>query len=101
VIEDLNVKGMMSNGKLSKAISDMGFNEFRRQLDYKAVISGCHVIVVDRWFPSSKRCSVCGEKHKGLQLSDRIFKCPACSSTIDRDLNAAINLQLYPQLMAA
>ena len=101
VIEDLNVKGMMGNGKLSKAIADMGFNEFRRQLGYKAVISGCHVIVADRWFPSSKRCSVCGEKHKELQLSDRMFTCPACSSKIDRDLNAAINLQLYPELMAA
>lgn len=101
VIEDLNVKGMMSNGKLAKAIADMGFNEFRRQLAYKAVISSAHVIVADRWFPSSKRCSACGEKHKELKLSDRIFKCPSCFFTIDRDLNAAINLKQYPQLMAA
>jgi len=101
VIEDLNVKGMMANHKLSKAVSDMGFNEFKRQLEYKSKIFGSHIIIADRWFPSSKRCSICGGKHQELKLSDRIFVCPFCSASIDRDLNAAINLQLYPQLMAA
>jgi putative transposase len=101
VIEDLNVRGMMSNRKLAKAISDMGFHEFRRQLDYKSPIAGVHVIVADRWFPSSKKCSRCGEKHSGLKLSDRIFVCPTCSFKIDRDLNAARNLAMYPELIAA
>lgn len=100
VIEDLNVRGMMSNGKLAKAISDMGFHEFRRQLGYKSPIAGAHVIIADRWFPSSKRCSACGEKHRGLTLSDRTFVCPTCSFKIDRDINAAKNLEMYPELMA-
>ncbi|MBF0228680.1 MAG: transposase [Desulfamplus sp.] len=101
VIEDLNVKGMMANHKLAKAISDMGFYEFKRQMEYKSKIFGSHIIIADRWFPSSKRCSICGNINKDLTLSDRIFKCPSCSSTIDRDLNAAINLSQYQQLMAA
>jgi putative transposase len=79
----------------------MGFYEFRRQLDYKAPIAGAHVIVADRWFPSSKRCSLCGEKHSGLKLSDRTFVCPTCSFKIDRDINAARNLEMYPDLIAA
>ena len=61
VIEDLNASGMLSNRKLAKVISDMGFHEFRRQLDYKAQIAGAHLIIADRWFPSSKRCSACGQ----------------------------------------
>ncbi|WP_124327039.1 RNA-guided endonuclease InsQ/TnpB family protein [Desulfonema ishimotonii] len=101
VIEDLNVRGMLRNGGLAKAISDMGFYEFRRQLGYKARISGVRVIIADRWFPSSKRCSACGEKHPNLTLSDRTFVCPAYSLRIDRDLNAARNLEMYPGLMAA
>jgi len=99
VIEDLNVLGMMANRKLAKSISDMGFNEFRRQMEYKSQIAGVHLIMADRWFPSSKRCSACGEKHQGLTLSDRIFVCPICAFKIDRDLNAARNLELYPELM--
>lgn len=101
VIEDLNVKGMMANHKLAKAISDMGFYEFKRQLEYKSKIFGSHIIIADRWFPSSKKCSICGNINKNLTLSDRTFKCPFCYSKIDRDLNAAINLKQYPQLMAA
>lgn len=101
VIEDLNVNGMLKNSRLAKAISDMGFYEFRRQLDYKAKMSGSHVIIADRWFPSSKRCSECGEKHTALTLSDRTFVCPACAFKMDRDLNAAINLKMYPDLIAA
>jgi putative transposase len=92
VIEDLNVSGMLANHKLAKSIADMGFFEFRRQLDYKSQLYGSELIIVDRWFPSSKTCSNCGCKIETLTLSDRIFKCSDCSFEIDRDLNASYNL---------
>lgn len=91
-IEDLNVKGMMANGKLSRAVADMGFHEFRRQLDYKAAMAGTRIVVADRWFPSSKTCSDCGHVVPTLPLSVRDWVCPACGSVHDRDRNAAINL---------
>ncbi|MEH1979221.1 MAG: RNA-guided endonuclease TnpB family protein [Nostoc sp.] len=91
VIEDLNVSGMMANHKLAKSIADMGFYEFRRQLTYKCELYGSKLVVVDRWFPSSKTCSNCGTKKETLLLSERVFECSHCSFTIDRDLNA-INL---------
>jgi len=93
VIEDLNVKGMMANRKLSCAISDVGFGEFRRQLEYKSVIFGTQVIVADRWFPSSKTCSKCGWIDKTQTLNDRVFNCDSCGQTMDRDVNAAVNLR--------
>jgi len=93
VIEDLNVSGMMANHKLAKAIQDMGFYEFRRQLDYKTKLYGSELVIVDRWFPSSKTCSRCGTKKETLSLSERVFDCDHCGLQIDRDLNAAINLQ--------
>jgi putative transposase len=92
VIEDLNVSGMMANHKLAKAIADMGFFEFRRQLTYKCQLYGSELIVVDRWFPSSKTCSNCGTKKETLTLDERVFECGHCGFTIERDLNAAINL---------
>ncbi|GET37208.1 RNA-guided endonuclease InsQ/TnpB family protein [Microseira wollei] len=92
VIEDLNVSGMMANHKLAKAIADMGFFEFRRQLTYKCELYGSKLVVVDRWFPSSKNCSNCGTKKEMLSLSERVFQCEDCGFVIDRDLNAAINL---------
>ncbi|WYM00026.1 MAG: RNA-guided endonuclease InsQ/TnpB family protein [Gloeotrichia echinulata DVL01] len=92
VIEDLNVSGMLANHKLAKAITDMGFFEFRRQLTYKCKLYGSNLVVVDRWFPSSKTCSNCGTKKETLSLSERVFECGNCGFTIDRDLNAAINL---------
>jgi putative transposase len=92
VIEDLNVSGMMANHKLAKAIADMGFYEFRRQLTYKCQLYGSKLIVVDRWFPSSKTCSNCGTKKETLTLNERVFECGHCGFVIDRDLNAAINL---------
>jgi putative transposase len=92
VIEDLNVSGMMANHKLAKAIADMGFYEFRRQLTYKCTLRGSKLVVVDRWFPSSKTCSNCGTKKETLTLNERVFNCDHCGFTIDRDLNAAINL---------
>ncbi|MFM5981693.1 MAG: RNA-guided endonuclease InsQ/TnpB family protein [Sphaerospermopsis kisseleviana] len=92
-IEDLNVSGMLANGKLSKAISDMGFYQFRRQLEYKTQLYGSKLVIVDRYYPSSKTCSTCGEKKSSLSLSQRVFKCDNCGFEIDRDLNAAINLK--------
>jgi len=90
-IEDLNVSGMLANHKLAKAIADMGFYEFRRQLEYKCKLYGSELIIIDRWFPSSKTCSGCGVIKEKLFLSERIFNCE-CGLNIDRDLNAAINL---------
>ncbi|MCC3404304.1 MAG: transposase [Microcoleus sp. PH2017_10_PVI_O_A] len=92
VIEDLNVSGMMANRKLAKSIQDMGFYEFRRQLTYKCKLYGSKLVVVDRWFPSSKLCSHCGAKKEILSLGERVFECDRCAYVIDRDLNAAINL---------
>lgn len=92
VIEDLNVSGMMANHKLAKAIADMSFFEFRRQLTYKCELYGSKLVVVDRWFPSSKTCSHCGTKKETLGLDERVFECSECDFVIDRDLNAAINL---------
>ncbi|WYL95782.1 MAG: RNA-guided endonuclease TnpB family protein [Gloeotrichia echinulata IR180] len=94
VIEDLNVSGMLANHKLASSIADMGFFEFRRQLTYKCKLYGSNLVVVDRWFPSSKTCSNCGTKKETLSLSERVFECGNCGFTIDRDLNAAINLVL-------
>ncbi|MHB1957242.1 MAG: RNA-guided endonuclease InsQ/TnpB family protein [Sulfobacillus sp.] len=92
-IEDLNVAGMLKNHKLARAIADMGFGEFRRQLEYKAAQRGKTVIVVNRWYPSSKTCASCGQKMAKMPLSVREWTCPACGTPHDRDINAAINLQ--------
>ncbi len=74
VIEDLNVSGMMANYKLAKAVADMGFYEFRRQLDYKCELYGSQLTIVDRWFPSTKTCSNCGSVKESLLLSERVIK---------------------------
>lgn len=92
-VEDLNVTGMMRNRHLSRSIADMGFFEFRRQLEYKAAMRGGVVFVSDRFFPSSKTCSACGHKLDDLPLSVREWTCPACGVVHDRDTNAAINLK--------
>lgn len=92
-IEDLNVSGMLSNHKLSKAISDTSFYQFRFMLEYKCKWYGKELIVIDRFYPSSKTCSNCGWKNDNLTLSDRVFKCDNCHIRIDRDLNAAINIK--------
>lgn len=92
-IEDLNVSGMLSNHKLAKAISDTSFSMFRSMLEYKCNWYGKELVVIDRFYPSSKTCSKCGWKKEDLTLSDRVFKCENCSIEIDRDLNAAINIQ--------
>ena len=92
VIEDLGVRNMMKNRKLSRAISDIGWSEFRRQLEYKGKLFGTQVIVADRYYPSSKTCSICGFVKTNLTLSERVFRCESCGAEIDRDLNAAKNL---------
>jgi len=92
-IEDLHVKGMMRNRKLSRSIADMGWHEFRRQLEYKALTQGKNIVVADRWFASSKTCSHCSYKLKSLLLSQREWVCPQCLTKHDRDLNAAKNLE--------
>jgi putative transposase len=92
-IEDLNVKGMLSNGCLARAIADMGFHELRRQLEYKAIWRRGRVVVADRWYPSSKTCSCCGHKLASLPLSVRQWTCQGCAAVHDRDVNAAINLK--------
>lgn len=92
-IEDFHVKGMLANHCLARAVSDMGFYEFRRQLEYKSQLYGNKLEIVDRWFPSSKKCSGCGALKKKKALSDRLFKCDVCELQIDRDLNAARNLK--------
>jgi putative transposase len=92
-IEDLNVKGMMRNKHLSKAVAQQKFYEFRIKLQYKSMLNGIELRVVDRFYPSSKTCSCCGAVKKDLKLKDRIFVCPSCNSKIDRDRNASINLQ--------
>ena len=95
VMEDLNVFGMMKNKHLSKAIAEQRFCEFIRQIKYKCEFNGIEFIQVDRFYPSSKTCSCCGHIRHDLKLSDRIYICPECGLTIDRDLNAAINLANY------
>ena len=94
VIEDLNVKGMMKNKHLSDAIRKQGFYEFRRQLGYKCKFRGIELVVADRFYPSSKTCSQCGKINKDLKLKDRVYSC-SCGLSIDRDLNACINLSRY------
>lgn len=91
-IEDLNVKGMLKNSRLAKAISNMGFGEFKRQLTYKSKLCGNQLILVNRWFPSSKICSCCQNKNDELTLSQREWICLTCHTKHDRDINAAINL---------
>ncbi len=91
-IEDLNVKGMMKNKHLSKAIASQKFFEFKNKLVFKCKQNDVELRVVDRFYPSSKTCSNCGKVNKDLKLSDRIYRCN-CGLAIDRDLNASINLK--------
>ena len=91
-LEDLNVSGMMKNRHLAKAVAQQKFYEFRTKLTSKANQNNIEVRIVDRWYPSSKTCSCCGIIKKDLKLSDRVYKCYNCNASIDRDLNASINL---------
>ena len=90
-IEDLNVRGMVRNRHLARAVSDGGFHEFRRQIEDKARLYGTRVVVAGRWYPSSKTCSCCGVIKETLALAERTFRCTDCSFE-GRDVNAALNL---------
>ena len=92
VIEDLNVSGMIKNHKLAKSIADASFSELRRQLEYKSNWYGKELIVINRFYPSSKTCSNCGNIKDDLKLSDREYICDECGIVIDRDLNASLNI---------
>lgn len=95
VMEDLNVKGMMKNKHLAKAVQEQKFYEFRRQIEYKSVLYGIEFVLADRFYPSSKTCSCCGTIKSDLKLSDRTYYCDCCGLVIDRDYNASLNLANY------
>ena len=84
---------MLKNHHLAQAIADVGLYEFRRQLAYKAKWYGCQVLLADRYYPSTKRCSRCGNVKAEMGLGQRRYVCDACGMRMDRDLNAAINLE--------
>lgn len=100
-VETLNVKGMLKNRKLSRAIGDLGWSEFVRQLEYKAQWYGRVLTKVDTWFPSSKTCSCCGEKVSEMPLKVRVWTCGACGAAHDRDINAALNMDAAGQAVRA
>lgn len=92
-VEDLNVKGMLKNDKLARAVADVGWSGFIMKLAYKAEWNGKHLVKIDRFFPSSKTCHVCGYKNNDLKLKDRVWICPQCGTEHDRDDNAAQNIR--------
>ena len=98
-MEDLNVQGMLRNHHLAKAIQEVGFYKFKETLVSKALVNDKQVVFVDRFYPSSKTCSVCGYKKRDLRLSDREWVCPKCGTNHDRDINAAVNILLEGQRM--
>jgi putative transposase len=99
-IEDLNVKGMMKNHHLAKAVADVSMGELHRQLTYKAEWAGSKVVQADRFYPSTKTCSVCGAVKESMSLSERTFKCESCGASLNRDLNAAINLAVLADMQS-
>jgi putative transposase len=101
VIEDLSVRNMVRNHRLARAISDCGWGESRRQLAYKCERSGRELVVIDRWYPSSKICSACGYLLASLSLSTRTWQCPSCGARHDRDVNAAKNILAAGQAVTA
>ena len=100
-MEDLNVQGMLSNHHLAKAIQEVGFYKFKEILSNKALVNGKQVVSVDRFYPSSKTCSVCGYKKEDLTLNDRKWTCPNCGAKHDRDINASVNILLEGKRMLA
>jgi len=101
VIEDLAVSNMVRNRHLARVISGCGWGEFRRQLDYKCARYGRQLVVIDRWYPSSKTCSACGHLLAELSLSARAWPCPSCGTRHDRDINAAKNILAAGQAVTA
>ena len=99
VMEDLNVEGMMKNKHLSKAIQEQRWAEFIRQMEYKCEWNGIEFVQVGRWYPSSKKCSGCGNIKTNLKLSDRVYECDVCGLSICRDYNAALNLEKYGHVL--
>ena len=91
-MEELNVKGMLKNHHLAKAISEVGFFKFKEVLKSKAIVNYKNVVLIDKFYPSSKTCSRCGYKNQDLKLSDRNWQCPKCGANHDRDYNAAVNI---------
>ena len=100
VMEDLNVKGMMKNKHLAKAVQEQCFYEFYRQIQYKCQLNNIEFITANRYYPSSKKCMCCGNIKKDLKLSDRVYHCYNCGNTVDRDYQASINLMRYYGLTA-
>lgn len=98
-MEDLNVQGMLRNHHLAKAIQEVGFYKFKEILVNKALVNDKQIVFVDRFYPSSKTCSVCGYKKRDLRLSDREWVCPKCGTKHNRDINAAMNILLEGQRM--
>ena len=98
VLEDLNVKGMLQNPRLARAIQEENLSRFRQILTFKCERYGITLVIADRFYPSSKTCSGCGNIKHNLKLSDRIYKCECCGLIIDRDYNAALNLEKYPKI---
>jgi len=94
-IESLTIRNMIKLHTLAKSISDSGWNTFVNMLKYKGQWYGCRIIEIDRWFPSSKRCHVCGYINDNLTLSDRSWLCPECNTNHDRDVNASINILTF------
>lgn len=92
-IENLNVKGMLRNHTLAQAVADVSFAEIRRQLEYKARKKGARIHIIDRFYPSTKTCSGCGSVKTHMGLDERTYKCDVCGLELDRDLNAAINIE--------
>lgn len=93
VVEDLAVKNLLKNHCLALSIADIGAYEFKRQLQYKSKLYGNNLVFVDRFFPSSKKCSRCDEIAKDLELKDRVYECRHCGFKADRDFNASLNLK--------
>lgn len=91
-VEDLSIKGMSQNRRLAKSVMDAAMSEVVRQLEYKTELSGSSLVKIDRWFPSSKTCHVCGFANDNLKLSDKVWSCPSCGTVLDRDINAALNI---------
>jgi len=96
VVEDLGVRGMMANRRFAKSIADAGWGEFVRQLEYKTAWYGSRLVVADRFFPSTKMCSHCGNIKETMPQSERMYSCERCGTVMGRDLNAAINLSRWP-----